>query len=232
MTDQPKPTSDVAVSAAEQAAEAAKVSASSAGSFAERAEKAANVSDALAETVIRAEKKIDENNRFLRNTTILSIAVNTFVLAILVYHGLTMSGQLRLTQEALEISKQQANAAIAAGQFSMLEKLRDDTEKVSTLIYEDDGAFAVSRETKCVPFPSLKDRDNAKAKKFFAHYELFYRAAERGLIPSAQWKRACVGAKDMFEEFCLLQELWDKAFKSNADQKFVTAFIPKCEVLE
>ena len=152
---------------------------------------------------------------------IIQSVVSIATLGFLAYQGFIIKDQLNVTEQQLRVASYTEELAIE-------QRIRDGTQAIQKLVYDQNGVFAHAQELSCSPMPDNVDTPATEAeyKTIVSHYELYHKAARLGLIPRERWRSICQNAKALFEQNCLLQKKLDQ--ESDLDPDFRAAFIPSC----
>jgi hypothetical protein len=217
----------------EQVASQAAAHANSAQASATAADLAKQSAEAAYTKAAKIRKDFDEGRAFRGIAAAVSIATVLLV----GWQGWLIRGQLIATEKQLKATEKQLDATEKQLRLSRSveylaneQRLKQDTQAITTLVYDENGAFAAAKTVKCEPMPS--DADSLKTKTDFrsiiSHYELYYRAAILGGIRKDRWASLCAGAKQLFADNCLLKRLWE--VEKDVTPEFRKAFIPICKL--
>ena len=142
----------------------------------------------------------------------------------------TTQKQLEATQAQLEVTQEAQKLTAQTEALSVLQRLSEETGRISELIYQPTGAFEAARRTDCVPPPTATLADEQKLRSIAAHYETYFEAAKLKLISANQWAEMCKGAEEFIAQSCFLTAWWQERGDKIGTEEFRTAFIPTCQI--
>jgi hypothetical protein len=192
----------------------------------EAADQALKVQDEL--KALSAQTRKDA--RFARGIAFAEFLVGLLVLGVLTYQGFKIREQIEIARKNTEQTQQQIAHSSAVSEFSVVKQLQADTFDIQSLVYDEGSAFYRARQLGCEPFPRFSAEIERNMNKIVSHYEKYYFAYSKGLITSNQWRSACLGAKDIFAQNCLVSDLWEKKYRARVSEDFRSDFIQNCKV--